>query len=60
MAGVARLPLHVRPHLLPLTEDIAMPGPLVDSTALLEDPEALAARGNEDGYLFFRGLLPPE
>lgn len=30
----------------------------VDSTELLEDPEALRARADEHGYLFFRGLLP--
>lgn len=32
----------------------------VDSTPLLNDPPALAARGLADGYLFFRGLLPKE
>ncbi len=32
----------------------------VDSTPLLADPEALRARGDEDGYLFFKGLLPAE
>jgi hypothetical protein len=30
----------------------------VDSTSLLDDPEALRKRQAEDGYLFFRGLLP--
>lgn len=29
----------------------------VDSTDLLADPDALRARGERDGYLFFRGLL---
>lgn len=33
---------------------------LEDSTALLDDPERLRAKAAEDGYLFFRGLLPPE
>lgn len=32
----------------------------VDSTPLLADPEALRARGEADGYLFFKGLLPAE
>lgn len=32
----------------------------VDSTDLLADPAALRARAEELGYLFFRGLLPPE
>ncbi len=31
-----------------------------DSTALLSDGPALRARLDEDGYLFIRGLLPPE
>ena len=31
-----------------------------DSTALLNDGPALAARLNEDGYLFLRGLFPRE
>jgi ectoine hydroxylase-related dioxygenase (phytanoyl-CoA dioxygenase family) len=30
----------------------------VDSLPLLENPNALRARALEDGYLFFRGLLP--
>lgn len=30
----------------------------VDSTDLLDDPEDLRARAREQGYLFFRGLLP--
>lgn len=30
---------------------------LLDSTALLSDPRALLERGEEYGYLFFRGLL---
>lgn len=40
--------------------------PLVDSTPLLADPvdpvdrSTLRRRAHEDGYLFFRGLLPPE
>lgn len=34
--------------------------PMIDSTALLDDPTALGARGDEDGYLYFRGLLPEE
>lgn len=32
----------------------------VDSTALLSEPEALRARGEQEGYLFFKGLLPAE
>ena len=32
--------------------------PFVDSTPILDDPEALLARVDEKGYLFFRGLLP--
>jgi len=31
---------------------------LVDSTDCLGDPERLRARAQQDGYLFFRGLLP--
>lgn len=31
-----------------------------DSTQLLDDPEALRARAEADGFLFFRGLLPRE
>ena len=31
-----------------------------DSTSILEDSAALAARMRRDGYLFLRGLLPPE
>jgi len=33
---------------------------LIDSTPLLTDPEALLARADELGYLFFRGLLRRE
>ena len=32
----------------------------IDSTDLLNQPEALRKRGEEEGYLFFRGLLPKE
>lgn len=32
----------------------------IDSTELLESPEALRARAAEDGFLFFRQFLPPE
>lgn len=32
----------------------------IDSTELLADPPALRARADEQGYLFFRGLLPTE
>lgn len=32
----------------------------VDSTQLLDDAEALRARADLDGYLFFKGLLPTE
>lgn len=35
-------------------------GDLVDSTPILGDAERLRARGEQDGYLFFRGLLPAE
>lgn len=38
-----------------LTADV---GDLVDSTPLLQDADALAARAEVDGYLYFRGLLP--
>ncbi len=34
--------------------------PYVDSTPLLNDPEALRQRGRKDGCLFFKGLLPPD
>ncbi len=34
--------------------------PFVDSTPLIADPVALRQRGEEDGYLFFRQLLPKE
>lgn len=30
-----------------------------DSSPIVDDPEALTARLDEQGYLFFRGLLPP-
>ena len=33
---------------------------MIDSTPLLGDPEALRARADEDGYLFFKQLLPKE
>lgn len=33
---------------------------LIDSAALLGDPEALRRRFAEDGYVFLRGLLDPE
>ncbi|MGH7143471.1 MAG: phytanoyl-CoA dioxygenase family protein [Planctomycetota bacterium] len=32
--------------------------PLVDSTNLLREPGALREQAREDGYLYFRGLLP--
>ncbi|MEM1081631.1 MAG: phytanoyl-CoA dioxygenase family protein [Pseudomonadota bacterium] len=32
--------------------------PLLDSSPILNDTEALRARAQADGYLFFRGLLP--
>lgn len=38
--------------------DHSAPKSFVDSTDLLESPEELRARGYEDGYLFFKGLLP--
>jgi ectoine hydroxylase-related dioxygenase (phytanoyl-CoA dioxygenase family) len=37
-----------------------MPVPLRDSTVLLDDGAALRARAAEDGYLFFRTLLPAD
>ena len=37
-----------------------MTNQFVDSTALLTQPEQLRARAEQDGYLFFRGLLPAE
>jgi hypothetical protein len=39
-------------------KEFVMPVPLRDSTALLEDGAALRERAAEDGYLFFRTLLP--
>jgi hypothetical protein len=33
---------------------------MTDSTPLLSQPDALRARADQDGYLFFKGLLPPE
>ena len=35
-------------------------GSFIDSTPLLADPAALRARAAEEGYLFFRGLLPAD
>lgn len=35
-------------------------GDMVDSSPLLGDPAALAAKLQEDGYLLLRGLLPRE
>ncbi len=35
-------------------------GELEDSTALLDDPERLRTKARDDGYLFFRGLIPRE
>ena len=35
-------------------------GPFVDSTGLIGDGPALAKRMRADGYLFLRGLLPPD
>lgn len=35
-------------------------GPFVDSSGILDDPEQLRTRALTDGYLFVRGLLPPE
>jgi hypothetical protein len=40
--------------------DPAQLRPFEDATQLLGDPEALRARAQRDGYLFFRGLLDPE
>jgi hypothetical protein len=34
--------------------------PFLDSTDALQSPAELRARAARDGYLFFRGLLPPE
>jgi hypothetical protein len=34
--------------------------PFDDSSGLLDDPEALCDRAAEDGFLFFKGLLPGE
>jgi hypothetical protein len=31
-----------------------------DATPLLQDPEALRGRGREDGFLFFKQLLPKD
>jgi len=44
-----------RPAPRPLTKS-----PLVDSTGILSDPEALRARAEKEGYLFFKHLLPAE
>jgi hypothetical protein len=35
-------------------------GELQDSTSLLDDPDRLRERAADDGYLFFRGLIPRE
>jgi len=35
-------------------------GPFVDSVPLLNDAAALKARAAEDGYLFFKGLIPAQ
>lgn len=37
-----------------------MAEPFLDSSALLGDGNALRERGERDGYLFFKGLLPAE
>ena len=37
-----------------------MPIQLVDSTELLDSGDALRARAAEEGYLFFRKLIPAE
>jgi len=34
--------------------------PFTESSALLDDPEALRREASEEGYLFFRGLVEPE
>ncbi len=34
--------------------------PFLDSTEMLHDGDALTARLNSEGYLFLRGLIPPE
>jgi hypothetical protein len=39
---------------------VSTPSLFVDATLLLEDPAALRAQGQRDGYLFFKGLLPRE
>src|SRR5689334_660814 len=41
-------------------QELTMPVPFVDSTAILADGEALRERAATDSYLFFRGLLPAE
>lgn len=41
-------------------KDLTMPIQLIDSTELLDSGEALRARAAEDGYLFFRKLIPVE
>jgi hypothetical protein len=51
------VPLWYDPGIVTVKE-VAMPIPLRDSSAFLESGAALRARGAEDGYLFFRALLP--
>ena len=43
-----------------LNTDPSRFGELRESQDILEDTEALRARMNADGYLFFRSLVPPE
>src|SRR5215212_5037671 len=52
-AGVHTVAAMTAPTVTPVAE-------LEDSTGLLNDPERLRAKGGEDGYLFFRGLLPAQ
>lgn len=44
----------------PKFQEVAPEIPFVDSTPHLSDRDALLRRADEDGFLYFRGLLPPE
>jgi hypothetical protein len=48
------------PTLPPSATPAAKTSLFLDSTPLLGDPEALRARGEEEGYLFFKKFLPRE
>ena len=43
-----------------MTQTLTPTVDFVDSTPIIDDPEALRARAAVDGYLFFKGLLPAD